>query len=316
MRHKRALSSSLIALALMFIMTFNLQAQKIQINSPDGNNTLNFEMIKGEAFYSLQRNEKEILSLSKLGFVLKDQPSLNKNFKLESREISEFDEQWEQPWGEKRVVRTHYRQLQISISETTTPFRRLQIIFRVFNDGIGFRYIFPEQEPLKNFIIMDEETEFTFSHIDETWWIPANGESNYEYLYLKTDFSEIDVVETPLTMRLKNGLYISLHEANLTDYASMTLANAGENRLKCELVPWFNGDRVRARTPFKTPWRTILIADSAIDLLRSDLILNLNEPNKLEDISWIRPAKYIGIWWAMHLNKYTWHMCDKHGATT
>ncbi|MCP4413955.1 MAG: glycoside hydrolase family 97 protein, partial [Gammaproteobacteria bacterium] len=164
--------------------------------------------------------------------------------------------------------------------------------------------------------ISDEKTEFNMAGDHKAWWIKAYQYNRYEYLYQSSPLSEIDTVHTPFTMETDDGLFLSIHEAALTDFASMTIAHTDGNRLKCDLVPWSDGTKVKAEAPFVSPWRTIQIAETAGDLITSYLVLNLNEPNKLEDVSWIKPGKYVGIWWEMHLGTSTWASGKKHGATT
>lgn len=231
-----------------------------------------------------------------------------------------FDESWIQPWGEVKKIRNNYNELKVELEEFLEPYRRMNVVFRVYNYGIGFRYEFPNQDNFSTFEIMEEETEFVLSGDNEAWWITAFQLNRYEYLYRNTPVSALVnsfAAQTPLTMKTTDGLYMSIHEANLKDYASMTLLPVGENKLVAYLIPWSTGIKVYGATPFKTPWRTIQIAEKPGDLITSYLILNLNEPNKLCDVSWIKPGKYIGIWWGMHIGKYTWEPPGpKHGATT
>jgi alpha-glucosidase len=163
---------------------------------------------------------------------------------------------------------------------------------------------------------MDELTEFEFANSHTTWWIPAYMDNRYEYIYRNSPLNDLDIVHTPLTMETKNGVYLSIHQANLTRYAAMTLEKKRKNTLKCNLVPWSDGTKVKTSAPMKSPWRTIQIGDNAGELITSSLILNLNESNQLEDVSWIKPLKYIGIWWGMHINKYTFWESENQGATT
>jgi alpha-glucosidase len=206
--------------------------------------------------------------------------------------------------------------MKVSVKENSELTRELVINFRVFDDGFGFRYEFPEQKNLKEFIIMDELTEFNFADDHKTWSIPYNT-AFYEGLYKSNPISKLDTVATPLTMETKNGLFLTVHQANLTDYASMNLAGDKKStKLKAYLTPWATGEKVFAKAPSTTPWRTVIIAKSAGDLMLSRLMLNLNEPNKLGDVSWIKPGRYIGIWWAIHMEKYTWKAGPNHGAKT
>ena len=274
-------------------------------------------MKDGVPFYSVKRNNEIIISDSKLGFILKDQPALSKDFKVTSAKQSSFDETWTQPWGEVKEIRNQYNSLIVVLEEQSALKRKLSIQFKVYNDGVGFRYEIPEQPNLKDFVIMDELTEFALTQDLSAWWIPAYSEDmDSECLFRKNKLSELkEKMHTPLTLE-GNGVYVSFHEAALVDYASMTLFNQGKKTLKCDLVPWTNGDRVVTSAPMKTPWRTIQIADKPGDLITSYLILNLNESNKLGDVTWVQPGKYNGIWWGMHIKTMTWEGGPNHGATT
>lgn len=286
--------------------------------SPDGRTQITFRLVDGEPFYELKRDGKLLISNSALGFVFQNQPSLKDNFKIATINESSFDETWSQPWGEVKNIRNHYNELKLTLQETTSLQRKLIVIFRVFNDGLGFRYEFPEQPNLKDFVIMDELTEFSMISDMDAWWIPAYGDQvDSEFLFSKNNLNELnEKVHTPLTMESGDSLYVSIHEAALVDYAAMTLKPNGQI-LSCDLVPWISGTKVEGKAPFKTPWRTIQIADRPGDLITSYLVLNLNEPNKLGDsLTWIKPGKYNGIWWGMHMGKYTWSAGPNHGATT
>ncbi|MEJ2537117.1 MAG: glycoside hydrolase family 97 N-terminal domain-containing protein [Calditrichia bacterium] len=287
-----------------------------RVSSPDGRIEIFFQLKDGAPYYSVDRDGEPLILASKMGFVLKDAPALDRNFSIEKTEQNSFNENWEQPWGEVRFINNHYNELRVQLKEESKAPRYLTIIFRAYNDGIGFRYEFPPQKNLADFNIMDELTEFAMPADENVWWIPAFRGNRYEYLFTKSPISEIDTVHTPLTMETKNGLYLSFHEANLTDYASMTLSGSADYKLRCVLIPWSDGIKVKAETPFKTPWRTVQIAEKPGDLITSYLILNLNDPNKLGEVSWITPGKYVGIWWGMHIDKYTWGSGEKHGATT
>lgn len=284
--------------------------------SPDKKISVTFKLKKGAPFYSIKYKNTPVISDSRLGFRFKATEPMEKNFEIINTQISEFDETWTQPWGEVKDIRNHYNELCVQLKEKSELARRMDIVFRVYDDGIGFRYELPEQENLKDFRIMDELTEFNFPEDHRCWWIGAYQGNRYEFLYNETQLSEIDTVHTPFTLETNSGLYLSLHEANLTDYSSMALARVEETKLTCDLYPWSDGTKVKASTPMFTPWRTIQIAEKPGDLITSYLILNLNEPNKLDNVSWIKPAKYVGIWWEMHLGKLTWGSGKKHGATT
>ena len=292
----------------------------IRVSSPDGRIQATFVLEDGVPYYAVSRSGEDVIKPSKLGFIFKDAEPLNQNLTVVESKLDSFDETWTQPWGEVEEIRNHYNELRVDLEETTEAHRKMTVVFRVYDDGLGFRYELPEQDNLSDFQIMDEETEFVLAGNHQAWWIPAYRDNRYEYLYTQSPVSflseDLQAVHTPLTMETADGLFLSIHEANLTDYASMTLVGSDNNTLLCDLVPWSDGVKVKASTPHQTPWRTIQIAENAGDLITSYLILNLNEPNKLEDVSWIKPGKYVGIWWGMHIGKYTWDASAIHGATT
>ena len=291
-------------------------AQDLDVVSPDGTVQVSFMLDDGAPFWRVRRFGGDVIKPSKLGFVLDQGVRLDRNMVVVSSEQSSVDETWTQPWGEKKDIRNHYNELRVSLEETSNKPRRITVVFRVFDDGVGLRYEWPEQEHLGDFRIVDELTEFVLAGDHKAWWIPAYKGNRYEYLYTVSPVSKIDRVHTPLTMETANGLFLSIHEAALTDFASMTLANKGDLVLKADLVPWSDGIKVKASAPCVTPWRTLQIGDNAGELITSYLILNLNEPNKLGDVSWVKPGKYIGIWWEMHLRTHTWSSGPAHGATT
>ncbi|MCB0638366.1 MAG: glycoside hydrolase family 97 protein, partial [Lewinella sp.] len=291
----------------------------------------------GEPAYRLLRGETVVIDTSRLGFAFKDAPVLQQGLELLSSKVSATDETWEMVWGEQRSVRNHYTELRTELAEAGENGRKMNITFRLYDDGLGFRYEIPEQPGFDSILIADELTEFTLGAGDPTvWWIPGDWDI-YEHVYNETRFSEIDAlskrdnpnlaqtyipenaVNTPVTLKTEDGLYLSFHEANLTDYAGMTLQVDKENhRFTSELVGWADGLKVRRQGSLVTPWRTIQVAERAGDLIESKLIVNLNEPNKLTgDLSWIQPMKYAGIWWEMHLGVGTWDMASgMHSATT
>jgi alpha-glucosidase len=289
-----------------------------QVSSPDGSIKVIVQLKDGIPYYQVVRNRVVLVRNSRLGFILKDQSSFDKDFKIIGTTTSTFDETWTQPWGEVKEIRDHYNGLKIFFETGLAQKRKLNLEFRVFNDGVGFRYEIPKQSNLESFVIMDELTEFSLNHDFSTWWIPAYGdEMDSEYLYRNNPLSKLSQKTcTPLTMELADSLFVSIHEAALVDYAAMALTNVGNLTLKCDLVPWSAGHKVEATAPLKTPWRTLQFASTAGGLVSSYLILNLNEPNKLSDVSWIKPGKYNGIWWGMHLQKQTWEGGPRHGATT
>ncbi|MFW6370666.1 MAG: glycoside hydrolase family 97 protein [Bacteroidota bacterium] len=284
--------------------------------SPDGEIEVNFWLENGKPMYAVSYHGTEVIKPSKMGFVLLDNDTLSKNFRVESIEENSVNESWEQPWGQVRTVENNYNEITLNMVESDGQMRGFAIEFRVFNDGVGFRYVFPEQPNLTDFVIMDELTGFNLAGDHTAWWIKAYQDNRYEYLYENTPVSEMDTVHTPLTMIAADGTHISIHEAALENYASMQLISGDNNSLKCDLAPWSDGKKVKTSAPTHTPWRTIQLADEAGDLITSTMILNLNEPNKLEDMSWVKPTKYLGIWWGMHIGKYTFWESETQGATT
>jgi alpha-glucosidase len=315
--YQKILTTAVAGIYLLFMAACGQKNnEKTMISSPDKKIELSFILENGIAKYEVKKDGKTIILPSKLGFKLKDKPALDSNFVVINQKISTFDETWEQPWGEVRKIRNNYTELFVELKQNDKLKRKINLIFRVFDYGIGFRYEIPEQENLKDFAIMDEETEFLLTGDHSAWWIPAYRPNRYEYLYTNSQVNKMDTVHTPVTMKTADGVYLSFHEAALTDYASMVICSNKKNGLKCDLVPWADGVKVYTKTPMKTPWRTIQIADKPGDLISSYLILNLNDSNKLGDVSYIEPGKYVGIWWGMHIGLYTWSSGPKHGATT
>lgn len=291
-------------------------ATRQTLESPSKNLQIEFCLKENMPFYSVSAGTKKILDWSSLGFEFQKEDSLQKNFRIVNVQKRSEDQIWEQIWGEERFIRNHHHEMKIHLQEKDQLRRRMNLIFRAFDDGIGFRYELPEQPHLQQFIIMNELTEFRFLRDPKLWFIPAYTSDSYEQLYQNAKLSELkSPVHTPLTIEDGEHFY-SLHEAGLIDYSSMQLRPRGEGIMTSDLAPWSDGTKVKSQTPLLTPWRTLQIGKSAGDLITSYLVLNLNEPNKLEDLSYIRPMKYIGIWWGMHLGYYTWYQGPIHGATT
>ena len=270
----------------------------------------------GKASYSVSRNGEPVIAPSRLGFLLTDATKLDRFLSLDGQWTRSFDETWEQPWGESRFVRNRYNELRVRLTERSHERRSFDVVFRVYDDGLGFRYEFPDQPSLRQVNIAEELTEFAVADPATAWWIPAGEWNRYEYLYEKTPLAEVAQVHTPLTIRTGDGLYMSFHEAALVDFSGMWLRRVEGQRLRAVLAPSPDGPKVSRTAPFHTPWRTIQIADTAGGLVTSNLILNLNEPNKLGDVSWVEPFKYVGVWWGMHLDVESWGSGPKHGATT
>ncbi len=327
---------SFFLLVIIFIGCSSNQNQEFIVNSPDKNIELGFSLNKsGQPFYTINFNDRIVIDTSFFSFDFKDQSLFGKNLEVTNSETSTYDNTWETVWGEQKYIRNNYSELNVELKEKKENGRKYSILFRVFNDAVAFRFEFPEQENLKDVVILDENTQFKLTRNHTCWWTPGDWDI-YEHLFNTTRFTEIDAiskrnhpdlaqtyipenaVNLPVTMKTDDGNYISILEANLTNYADMTLKVDKENLLfQSELVGNDSGIKVKTKTPFETPWRLILIGDEASDLVSSRTILNLNEPNILKDVSWIKPTKYMGVWWEMHLGKSTWDMkSGKHGATT
>ena len=287
------------------------------VSSPDGALKVELDLNgEGRLAYRVSRKGEVLVADSRLGFILGNGRQLMRNLKLDGQAARSFDETWEQPWGERRFVRNHYNELRASFVESDRDHRRFDVVFRVFDDGIGFRYELPKQPKLDEVRIQQELTEFAIARPATAWWIPALEWNREEYLYNRTPLREVGVSQTPITLRTDDGVHLSIHEAALVDYAGMNLMRGGDGRLRALLTPGAEGAPVIRRTPFATPWRTIEISDRAGGLVESSLILNLNEPNRLGDVSWFKPQKYVGVWWSLHLGTETWATGAQHGATT
>lgn len=301
---------------LMVVLSACSKEQSFDIYSPGGD--IHVRVITGTEgiFYSAEKGGKQVLLDSKLGLMFKNMEPLDRNFRVLSVADTAYSQTWEQPWGERRFIEENYRQLRLKLEEIKSPRRKMDLVFRVFNDGFGFRYEIPEQDGVDSIIISEEETEFRLPYVCKAWWIPAYKEKYYESLYRNTAISEMDTACVPVTIEINDSLYIAIHEADLTDYAAMNLFPGDTSTLVCDLTPWSTGEKVRTDAPMQSPWRTVIIAEKPGDLITSYLVLNLNGPPQITDCSWIKPGKYIGIWWGMHMNKFTWSQGPKHGATT
>jgi alpha-glucosidase len=309
-----------LPLALVLAAATSAQAQ-VQVASPDGRNRVTVAIQQGRLYYALERDGRPLLMPSLLGFEFRGAPPLLDSLRIVDTTRQTVDDTWTQPWGEVARVRDHHNELKIALAELAAPNRRFTVAFRVFDDGVGFRYEFPDQPNLGAFEMTEELTEFAMADDARAWWIPSNRPrlDRSEMLYSSSPVSVIDSIQTPLTMETRDGkTFVVIHEANLVDYARMNLRGARmENRtLHAALAPYADGVKVRGRTPFVTPWRTIQVADRVTDLSPSVLGLNLNPPSVIPNTSWIKPMKYVGIWWGMHINTMTWSSGPKHGATT
>ncbi|MDY2641746.1 MAG: glycoside hydrolase family 97 protein [Mediterranea sp.] len=316
-----------VCLVLALVAAGTLKAEKL--TSPNGQLEMNFTLTpQGEPLYELTYKGKAVIKPSKLGLELKDAPSLMDGFKLVEQQQTSFDETWQPVWGEESNIRNHYNELLVTLRQEAHN-RNIQIRFRLFDDGLGFRYEFPLQQNLNYFVIKEEHTQFAMAGDHTAFWIPGDYDTQ-EYDYTESKLTEIrglmdgaitenssqtqfspTGVQTSLQMKTADGLYINLHEAALLDYACMHL-NLDDKNLIFEswLTPDVNGDKGYMQAPCKSPWRTVIVSDDARDILASRITLNLNDPCAIDDTSWIKPVKYIGVWWEMIAGKGTWAYTD------
>ncbi len=310
-----------MAVAGAVLTTVAAAQPALRLASPDGKNIVTVSVRQGTLWYSVDRQGGPLLLPSRLGFDFRGAPPLGDSVRIVDSARTKVDESWTQPWGEVARVRDQHNELRVTAEETTSRHRRFVVAFRAFDDGVGFRYELPEQPGLTDFEIMDERTEFTFAQNARAWWIPSNKPrlDRSEFLYAASPLSTLDSIQTPVTLELGDGhTAVVIHEADLVDYPRMFLAGRGmeNNSLRAALAPMADGVKARGRTPFQTPWRTIQVASSVKELAPSLLGLKLNPPSRVANTSWIKPMKYVGIWWGMHMNIWTWSSGPKHGATT
>ncbi|MBQ6080782.1 MAG: glycoside hydrolase family 97 protein [Muribaculaceae bacterium] len=303
---------SIFALMLLMVSVLST-AKNMSLTSPNGSLTVTMGVDGGKAWYQVMRGQKVIIKPSALGFVLRD-GDFKDNFKMGKTTRTSLDETWSQPWGEDAQVRNHYNEMKVRLQEKNGQRRMLDVVFRAFDDGVAFRYEFPEQPGLKEFVIMDEVTQFALPADAPAWSIPALT-AYYEGVYTRETVSKKGNMSGPVALEVNDSLYMAIMEANLTDYSTMNLSHEG-TVLKVDLVPWQNGDKVRVGQTRVSPWRAIIIGRKAADILLSRMALNLNDPCKIEDTSWLKPSKYVGIWWAMQKQLWTWSQGERHGATT
>jgi hypothetical protein len=321
-------------ISLFFLYAVGLtQAQTV--SSPSGKIVLNFKLsASGQPTYAVNYKAKSVVVTSDLGIKLKDKPALDANFEIQSSKNSTFNESWKPVLGEQASIVNHYNELVVRLIQKGTNVK-VNLVFRAFDEGVAFRYDFPKQKELNYFIISDESTQFNLTENNKVFWLPGDFDSN-EYEYNETKFSEIDnskinmnngigvksipgkyTVQTPLMIKSPSGLYLNIFEAAVVNYPVMHLkADVTNYKLKSELVPNAIGDKAYLQTPCVSPWRTIMISDDARDIVSSKMILNLNEPSKIDDTSWIKPMKYVGIWWEMHVGNSTWDYAGSQNATT
>ncbi|VTR27751.1 glycoside hydrolase family 97 protein [Sphingobacterium thalpophilum] len=332
-------------LFFVFLACLGFQANAQQLESPNGNFIMDFALTpNGEPSYELRYKGKSVINPSRLGLALKSDmnttttfngpdsaakkkqyESLFSGFEIAGTERTTFDETWQPVWGETKFVRNHYNELEITLIQKATD-RNMKIRFRLFDDGLGFRYEFPQQKNLIYFTIQEEYSQFAMTGDHTAFWIPGDYDTQ-EYNYTTSKLSEIKGlmksayeegnvsqtlfsptgVQTSLMLKSKEGLYINLHEAACIDYPTMHLNFDGKNfTFQSWLTPDVHGDKGRLQAPYTSPWRTIIVSDDARDILASKMTYNLNEPNRIENTSWIKPTKYVGVWWEMITGKNTW----------
>ncbi|MCD8184727.1 MAG: glycoside hydrolase family 97 protein [Bacteroides sp.] len=314
---------------LLFVVFMSSAAFAESITSPNGQLQLNFSVnAQGEPVYELSYKGKAVIKPSKLGLELKNDPGLMNGFTLTDAKTSTFDETWKPVWGEVKQIRNHYNELAVTLNQKAQD-RNIIIHFCLFDDGLGFRYEFPLQKNLNYFVIKEEHTQFAMAGDHTAFWIPGDYDTQ-EYDYTESKLSEIrglmqgaitenasqtqfspTGVQTSLQMKTADGLYINLHEAALVDYSCMHLNLDDKNMIfESWLTPDAVGDKGYLQAPCTSPWRTVIVSDDARDILASKLTLNLNEPCAYEDVSWIKPVKYVGVWWEMIAGKSTWAYTD------
>ncbi len=337
MLFKKVLLAAFVSLAVC-----SLQAQRTTLSSPDKNLQLAFWLNdKGTAMYELSYKGKAVILPSSLGFDLKKTyddsplPTLKEGLTVTSATQTSNDTKWKPVWGDVKEIRDNYSQLSVSLSQKGDKAIQFNVIFKLFNDGLGFRFEFPEQKNIQHFIIKEEATQFHLAGDHKAFWIPGDFDSN-EFnpntsklsevnsedpkfaanIYAHTFFDK-NATQTPLMMKSNDGLYINIHEAALVNYPAMNLlVDKSTNTLTSVLVPDALGNKAYLQTPAKTPWRTIIVSDKATDILASHTILNLNDPSVIKDPSWIKPTKYVGVWWEMHIGKSTWDYAGSMNATS
>ena len=287
-----------------------------QIVSPNGRVIVTVKLKMGQVTYTAKKDGKIVIKKSGLGLNLQGEAPIKQGLMIVRIHDKKVDEAWETVVGEQRIIRNNYTETTFYLSETVENGRLFTLRFRVFDDGFGFRYEIPPQPRFQRLIISDELTEFNVDVNSSAWRIPAYQPDRYEYNYEKRPvYALASSVHTPLTIETPLGHTISIHEAALYNYGAMTLKLNQNNHLQSDITPLSDGMRAYVDLPFNTPWRVVMIADSPIELITNRIVLNLNEPPK-QDFSWVKPLKFIGIWWAMFVGEWTWATGDRHGATT
>ncbi len=322
-----------IRICLLFcfftVSAFSQSPEKMEVSM--GRIDLQFMLNEnGQPFYSVYFSKKPVILPSAMGFSLNDDSLFFRDFIFTGKEEKTSDETWQPVWGEVKDIRNYYKELIVHLKQKKAPYRLLNIIFRVFEDGVGFRYEFPKQSDLQYFVVEDEFTHFNLAGNHKTFWIPGDYDTN-EYPYTTSSLNSVDneqlvetstaiavrvapdryAVQTPLMMKTADGLYINIHEAALVNYPAMQLHVDRSNfQLSVRLVPDAVGNKAYLHAPCHTPWRTIIVSDKATEILSSKMILNLNDPSAITNTSWIKPMKFVGVWWEMQTGKSSWSYSD------
>ena len=313
---RRLTAAFFAVLAALAAQPVLAEAPVIRATSPNGEVAVAVTLDgDGRATWAVTRRGKAVLAPSHLGFLFTDAPKFDRHLTLAAEEPRDFDEVWQQPWGEWRQIRNHYRELKVRLKESTALGRVITVAFRLYDDGLGFRYEVADQPNLHSANIAEELTDFSFAQDGTAWWKPAFLWNREEYLYNKTALSALGTADTPVTIRLADGTHVALHEAALVDYSGMAVAQATGTTLRAVLTPGAGRAKVVKQGSWTSPWRTLILADDAPGLYMSHLMLNLNEPNALGDVSWFKPGKFVGVWWNMIKGEWTWARGPKHGAT-
>ncbi|MFN5148001.1 MAG: glycoside hydrolase family 97 protein [Flavobacteriia bacterium] len=301
---------SFIAFSFAFCSSVRAEVFVKELLSPDKTVSVGFHCSDGKAIYKVSFRGQPMIRGEKLGFILKDR-SLTE-FSVQSASTTTHNEVWNPIWGQSNTISNNYSELNVALLSGKT---RLNITFRAYNDGFAFRYELPKQKGVKNIQVLSEESTFSLEHISECWWSWADY-NTLEKLYNHTDLDSVSHVAAPFTLKRDDGIHLSIHEAAIEDYSTMTLKKVSGSSFQVNLVPWADGTLVKSKYTMRSPWRAFLFGTNSGELLTNNLILNLNEPCNINDISWIKPMNYIGIWWEMHLGISTWKDGPKHGSRT
>lgn len=298
------------------LFRFRVKDSEKEVESPNGRNKCKIVIKGGQIFYKITRDNRPLVDMSRLGFILCGENPLGQNLKPLRIVKKRHEEVFELQWGEDRYIKNEYKEIALYLTELKESRRIFTMRFRIFDNAVAFRYEIPPQPKFQRLTIADELTEFNINLNTIVWKIPAYQPDRYEYNYEKSSvFDLTQSVHTPLTMKTPNGYYLSIHEAALYNYGSMTIKLNQDNKLQADITPLSDHTKAHINLPFETPWRLIMIADSAIELTTNRVMLCLNDP-PLYDFTWVKTLKFIGIWWAMYVGEWTWAPGERHGATT